>query len=100
MVMFQADAPFMDKFITEYAENQVKEMPEEKVAEREAFMDAMQNDIKMTYEGAETAKREYERVEKMLDENKKRLLNEQTKKIQDDDDEDFMDEPDYHHKEL
>ena len=98
--MFQADAPFMDKFITEYAENQVKEMPEEKVAEREAFMDAMQNDIKMTYEAAEAAKREYERVEKMLADNKKRLINEQSKKVEEDDDEDFMDEPDYQHKEL
>ena len=100
MVMFEADGPFMEKFITEYAETQVKEIPEEKFAERAAFMDAMQNDIKMTYEAAEAAKREYERIEKMLADNKKRLINEQSKKVEEDDDEDFMDEPDYQHKEL
>ena len=98
--MFEADGPFMEKFITEYAETQVKEIPEDRVAEREACMDAMQNDIKMTYEAAEAAKREYERVEKMLADNKKRLINEQSKKVEEDDDEDFMDEPDYQHKEL
>ena len=73
MVMFEADGPYMEKFIREYAEEQTKEMPQ---AEKAAFMEAMETDIKMTYEGAKAAKREYERVERMLEENKQRLINE------------------------
>ena len=67
MVMFEADGPYMEKFIREYAEEQTKDMPQ---AEKAAFMEAMETDIKMTYEGAKAAKREYERVERMLEENK------------------------------
>ena len=98
MVMFEADGPYMEKFIREYSEEQTKGMPE---VEKAAFMQAMENDIQMTYEGAKAAKREYERIENMLEENKQRLINEMSNKTKsEDDDEDFMDEIEYQQVEL
>ena len=75
MVMFEADGPYMEKFITEYIESQTKDLPEDD-PQREAMREAMQADIQMTYDAGEAAKREYERIDRMLIENKQRRIDE------------------------
>ena len=53
----------------------MKDLPEDD-PQREAMKEAMQADIQMTYDAGEAAKREYERMDKLLADNKQKRIDE------------------------